>query len=34
MYAYHVEVPKILISGSNFEFILLVEFLEIFSNFW
>ena len=28
MYAYNVEVPKILISESNFQFILPVEFLE------
>ena len=31
MYAYYVEVPRILISGSNFQFITPVEFfLEIF----
>ena len=30
MYAYNVEVPSILISDSNFQFIPPVEFLEIF----
>ena len=30
MYAYYVEVPRILISGSNFPFISPVEFLEFF----
>ena len=33
MYAYNVEVPRILISGSNFQFIPPVEFLEIFQIF-
>ena len=30
MYAYYVEVHRILISGSNYQFIPPVEFLEIF----
>ena len=34
MFAYYVEVPRILISGSNFQFIPPVEFLEIFQIFW
>ena len=34
MYAYYVEVPRILISGSNFQFIPPVEFLEIFHFFF
>ena len=33
MYAYNVELPRILISGSNFQFIPPVEFLEIFQFF-
>ena len=33
MYAHYVEVPKILISGSNFQFISPVEFLEFFNFF-
>ena len=33
MYAYYVEVPRILISGSNFQFIPPVEFLESFQFF-
>ena len=33
MYAYYVEVPRILISGGNFQFIPLVEFLENFQFF-
>ena len=33
MYAYDVEVPRILISGSDFQFIPLVEFLENFQFF-
>ena len=33
MYAYYVEVPRILISGSSFHFIPLVEFLEFFQFF-
>ena len=33
MYAYYVEVPRIPISGSNFQFIAPVEFLEIFRSF-
>ena len=33
MYAYYVEVPRILLSGSNFQFIPPVEFLEIFQFF-
>ena len=33
MYAYYVEVPRILISGSYFQFISPVEFLENFQNF-
>ena len=33
MYAYYVEVPRILISGSNFQFIPPVEFLGIFQIF-
>ena len=33
MYAYYVEVPMILISGSNFHFIPPVQFLEIFQFF-
>ena len=33
MYAFYVEVPKILISGSNFQFIPPVEFLEFFQIF-
>ena len=33
MYAYYVEVPWILISGSNFQFIPPVEFLEFFQFF-
>ena len=33
MYAYYVEVPRILISGSNFQFIHPVEFLENFQFF-
>ena len=34
MYAYYVEVPRILIFGSNFRFIPPVEFLEIFPFYW
>ena len=34
MYAYYLEVPRILISGSNLQFIPPVEFLEIFQIFW
>ena len=30
MYAYYVEVPRILISGGNFQFIPPVEFLDFF----
>ena len=33
MYAYYVEVPRISISGSNFQFTPPVEFLEIFQIF-
>ena len=33
IYAYYVEVPQILIYGSNFQFIPPVEFLEIFQFF-
>ena len=33
MYAYYVEVPRILISGSNFQFIPPVEFLGFFQIF-
>ena len=33
MYAYYVEVPRILITGSNFQFIPPVEFLENFQFF-
>ena len=33
MYVYYVEVPSILISGSNFQFIPPVEFLENFHFF-
>ena len=33
MYTYYVEVPRILISGSNFQFIAPVEFLGIFQFF-
>ena len=33
MYAYYVEVPRILIFGSNFQFIPSVDFLEIFKTF-
>ena len=33
MYAYYVEVPRILISGRNFQFIPPVEFLEKFQFF-
>ena len=32
MYAYYVEVPRILISGSNFQFTPPVEFLENLQN--
>ena len=33
MYAYYVEVPRILIAWNNFQFIPPVEFLEIFQIF-
>ena len=33
MYTYYVEVPRILISGSNFQFTPPVEFLGIFQFF-
>ena len=33
-YAYDVEVPRILISESDFQFIPSVEFLENFQFFW
>ena len=33
MYAYNVEVPRILISGSHFQFIPPVDFLEFFQIF-
>ena len=33
MYAHNVEVPRILISGSNFQFIPIVEFLDFFQIF-
>ena len=34
MYTYYVEVPMILISGRNFQFIPRVEFLGIFHFFF
>ena len=34
MCAYHAEVLRILLSGSNFQFIPLVEFLDFFSFFF
>ena len=34
MYAYYVEMPRILISESIFQFILPVEFLEILQFFY
>ena len=33
MFAYYAEMPRILTSGSNFQFIPLVEFWEIFRMF-